>query len=247
MSIKEIYSISLCFGKKTHLDIKSPILLPYLEKSKQHDLKFPFFYKIYSIIYPNLPVPSDVEVRAIFYDKKGTCCTGILDSIKIKFEDYFLPISVPPQYSELYSTKEGKTELRKTLFKKLWKMFKTNSSNYIQYVNSYRLIEFDKQTMILAVFSRLGAFLINEDFLSQDILINIPCTGDVKDDISNRENVKVKTFYDLQKRKFNKSSYDFIFDEFLEKNAEDSHFANYGELKHGKYHLAEVLIFVPEK
>jgi hypothetical protein len=230
-----------------HLVIKGPILLPYLEKSNQLDLKFPYFYKIYSIIYPKLPIPSDVEVRAIFYNKMGTCCTGNLDSIKIKFEDYFLPISVAPQYRDLYSTKEGKIELRGAIFKKLWKSFKSDGS--AKFVNSYRLIEFNRQAMIKAVFSRLGAFLIDEDFLSQDILINIPCTGELKDDIGDlsNEDTKVKTFYDLESRRFKKSAYDFIFDEFLEKNSENSHFAKTGDLKHGKYHLAEVLIFVPEK
>jgi hypothetical protein len=235
----------------SHIDINSPILLPYLEVSTELNFKFPYFYKIYCIIYPKLPIPSDVEVRAIFYDKLGTCCTGTLDPIKIKFEDYFLPISVPPQYRGLYNSKEGKSELRKIIFKKLWKDFKTNSTNYKDYVNSYRLIDFDKNTMKKAVFSRLGAFLINEDFLSVDFLVNNPCTDEVKDDVLNIKtlpnNVRVKTFYDIESHKFKKSSYDFIFDEFLEKNSENSYFSKQGKLKHGKYHLAEVLIFVPEK
>jgi hypothetical protein len=235
-----------------HLDIKGPILLPYLEKSNQLDFKFPYFYKIYSIIYPKLPIPSDVEVRAIFYDKLGICGTGLLNSIKIKFEDYFLPISVPPQYKDFYNTKQGKSQLRKIIFDKLWKSFKTSNKNNIEFVNSFRLIEFHKNAMVKAVYSRLGAFLINDDFLSLDILINIPCTGKAKDDISQQQfdkNVKVKHFYDLSINKFKKSSYDFIFDEFLEKNNEyiDNTVKNEVNVRQGKYNLAEVLIFVPER
>lgn len=29
--MKEMYSLSICFGKKDHLNIMGPILLPYLE------------------------------------------------------------------------------------------------------------------------------------------------------------------------------------------------------------------------
>jgi hypothetical protein len=33
-NLKEIYSISLCFGKRDHLDIMGPIIVPYLERKE---------------------------------------------------------------------------------------------------------------------------------------------------------------------------------------------------------------------
>jgi len=33
--MKEIYSINLCFGKQDHLNIRGPILIPYLEQEEE--------------------------------------------------------------------------------------------------------------------------------------------------------------------------------------------------------------------
>lgn len=31
-NLKELYSISICFGKRDHLNIMGPIIVPYLER-----------------------------------------------------------------------------------------------------------------------------------------------------------------------------------------------------------------------
>lgn len=110
-NVNEIFSINICFGKKEHLYIQQPILIPYLEKlvnsndgidkankANQEQKIFPYFYKIDLIIYPSFPIPSLIETQAVFYDNKGNAYTGKLNPIDIKFEDYFLPISFPKNY-----------------------------------------------------------------------------------------------------------------------------------------------------
>jgi hypothetical protein len=170
----------------------------------------------------------------------------MLNSIKITFEDYFLPINMPSKYRNYYDAADGKINLRKIIFKTLWKKFKINNDNYKYYVNSYRLIDLDRDTMTNKVFNRLGPFLINENFLDIDYVIDNPCSGEYKE-IKTSENTKVKTFYDLNSRKFETSSYDFIFDEFLERNVDNSYYAKFHSLRQGRYNLAQVLIFIPEK
>jgi hypothetical protein len=278
--ISQIYSINLCFGRMSHLDIKGPTLLPYLELDKNsyekkllenqtyniNNLKFPYFYKIYLIVYPSQPIPSDVEVRAIFYDNLGVCYTGMLNSIKIKFEDFFLPISVPPQYKLIYDTPEGKIKLREVLFKKLWRQFKMNDTNFKSFVNTSRMVDLDKSNMIKLVFARLGPFLINQNFLKIDYIVNSPYQENFSD-LQNEEvlqapspneesstlsnipsdNVRIKDYYDNVNNKFRTISYDFVMDEFLEKNSDQSYFAKTNVLRPSRYHLAEVIIFIPEK
>ena len=272
--IKEIYSISLCFGKMSHLEIRGPILLPYLELNTHNDknYKFPYFYKIYLFVYPLNPIPSDVEVRAIFYDKQGTCCTGILNSIKIKFEDFFLPIGVPPQFKNFYSNPKAKILSRGAIFKKLWKDFKIGKKSK-DYVNSSRTLDFNSEKMIKLVSARLGPFLIDENFTEMIFIVKNPykqddnCsasdlnpvignfvekTSNDSDNLTitqkgNEEKIVVKNYYDSVTGKFKTISYDFIMDEFLEKNSDKSFYAKNNVLRNSWYHLAEVLIFVPEK
>lgn len=284
--ISQIYSINLCFGRMSHLDIKGPTLLPYLEINKypqektetivldnqeciENNLKFPYFYKIYLIVYPSQPIPSDVDVRAIFYDNLGVCYTGILNSIKIKFEDFFLPISVPPQYKLIYDSLEGKLKLREVLFKKLWRQFKMNDSNFKNFVNTSRMVDLDKSNMIKLVLARLGPFLINQNFLKIDYVVNSPYQENFCDlqseevshiqnssllnkdlktlNYSSTDNMRIKDYYDIENNKFRTISYDFIMDEFLEKNSDQSYFSKNNVLRPSKYHLAEVIIFIPEK
>jgi hypothetical protein len=207
------------------------------------------------IIYPKLPIPSDVETRAIFYDSTGFCYTGRLNSVKINFEDFFLPINVPLNYKNIYKT-EGKTELREIIFKELWSKFKINKDNYLEFVNTYRLVDVDKDKMVNIVNKRLGPFLINEKFLSDEYVIKNPYHQDYIDTFSDsfirnekleKINQKIKNYYCEKQMKFISNYYDFTIDEFLDKNISKSYLAKFNTLKLSKYFLAKVLIFVPEK
>jgi len=223
-------------------------------KNQQMILNFPYFYKIYLMIYPTFPIPSDVENRIIFYDHKGVCYTGKLDSVKIKFQDFFLPISVPPKYNLIYDSNEGKIRMRKTIFKKLWKEFKIKNDEFTEYVNTYRVVDLEKKITVKLVKERLEPFLINQNYLESDFILKSPYNIDYIDIFSDsffsREsgkipnNMKLKDYYDVYNNKFNSSSYDFMMDELFEKK---SFFNKYSILKQSKYHLAEVLIFVPAK
>jgi len=228
----------------------------FVKQSRDQNLhlKFPYFYKIYLMIYPTFPIPSDVENRIIFYDLKGTCYTGKLDSIKIKFQDFFLPICVPPKYNTIYESNQGKIKMRKTIFKKLWKEFKIKNDEFTEYVNTYRLIDFQKNKMVELVNERLGPFLINQNYLESDFILKSPYNIDYIDIFSDSlfakengkisKNIKLKDYYDIYENRCDSSSYDFMMDELFEKK---SFFNKFNILKQSKYHLAQVLIFVPAK
>ena len=60
------------------------------------------------------------------------------------------------------------------LKKKLWKQFKVNDYNFKNYVNTSRMVDLNKEEMINIVFTRLGPFLINENFQNLDYVVNCP-------------------------------------------------------------------------
>lgn len=222
--------------------------------SNNLNLHFPYFYKIYLMIYPTFPIPSDVEIRIIFYDIEGVCYTGKLDSVKIKFQDFFLPICVPPKYNKIYESIEGKIKMRKKIFKKLWKEFKIKNYDFTNFVNTFRLIDFKQKDMVRLVNQRLGPFLINQNYLESDFIMKSPYNIDYIDVFSDSQfsmqngkntlNIKLKDYYNVYENKFLSQSYDFVMDEFFDKK---SFFNKYNILKQSKYHLAEVLIFVPAR
>jgi len=217
-------------------------------------------------VYPTFPIPSDVETRAIFYDAKGLCCTGILNSIKFQFEDYFLPIYIPPIYKPIYK-EQGKLQLLEILFKNFWTKLKINQQNKNNhYINSFRLLDIPKEEIIKVVNSRLGPFLVNQNFLDLDYIVKNPYhndsieTSETADSKGNYrlcsyyrflEDIKflckkIKNYYDSKTDKFKNNTYDFAIDEYLEKN---SNLTEVSDIKtnHSIYNLAKVLIFVPEK
>lgn len=149
-------------------------------------------------------------------------------------------------------------ELREIIFKELWSKFKIHNSNYQDYVNTFRLVDVEKEKMINIVNKRLGPFLINENFLSEEYIIKNPYYNDYVEifseyngisnhNLENISNQKFKNYYSEKEMKFLSNYYDFTIDEFLDKNSAKSYLAKYNILKLSKYHLAKVLIFVPAK
>ena len=201
------------------------------------------------IAYPTFPIPSNVETRAIFYDAKGLCCTGILNSIKFNFEDFFLPIYVPPQYKPIYK-EDGKLQLLEILFKNFWTKFKIIQENKDNNnINSFRLLDIPKEEMIKVVNSRLGPFLVNQNFLDMDYIVKNPYHNDLVEPTQNlniKRTSKIKNYYDENTEKFKNNTYDFAIDEYLEKNNNISEISEF-TTKDSIYNLAKVLIFVPEK
>ena len=91
-------------------------------------------------------------------------------------------------------------------------------------------------------------FKLNENFLKFDYVVNNPYEDGNSSIESNKlDTLKVKNYYDSIKEEFTTISYNFIMDEFLEKNSEKSYFAKNNVLRASRYHLAQVIIFVPEK
>lgn len=234
--INKTFSTLLCFGVIPSLEIISPILLPYLElcDEKVKDT-FPYIYKTYLIIYPKVPVPSDIKTRIIFYDKNGKCCTGLLNNLKIVFEDFFLPISLPFENG----SEEDITQFKKKLFKHLWKKFKINSDLFI---NTNRTFSFQKKKIITIVKNKLHPFLIEENYEDKFYIIENPY---IKTPNEYPNGYTIKKNYEAKTGKYRKSSYDFFMDNFThekDKNieSEESIFTPVN------YIIGKVLIFIPE-
>ena len=239
--------------------------------------KFPYFYKINLIIYPSYPIPSEIETQAIFYDSNGTCCTGKLNQIGLKFEDYFLPNPVPVKYEEHKMNKMNK--MKELIFKNLWKSFKKSDISN-QFINSHRTLDISKDKMINLVFDRLGPFLIDKDFLNTEYCVKINSIDDEiecnlhESDNNSNSNINssnnsnspnnnssnspftntqekrniIKEYYNNNNDNSYKSSfYDFSMDKILQKNKVNSDFTKYNILKQSKFNQAKVLIFVPKK
>lgn len=166
--------------------------------------EFPYFYKIYLMIYPTLPIPSDVEVRAIFYDNNGTCCAGLLSPIKIRFEDYFLPIRIPLKYEKqfLEDEEEKQSLIKNLIFKNLWNKFKIKDENKFSFVNTCKLLNLDRENMIKLVISRLKPFLININFLDLDYILRNPFNLKDLEVETLKEEEKSKNFIFLKRRQF---------------------------------------------
>ena len=234
--INKTFSNLLCFGVIPSLEIISPILLPYLELCDEKDKDtFPYVYKAYLIIYPKVPIPSDIKTRIIFYDKNGKCCTGLLNNLKIVFEDFFLPISLPFENG----SEEDIIQFKKKLFKHLWKKFKIDSDSYI---NTNRTFSFPKQKIITIVKNKLHPFLIEQNFEDKFYIIENPY---IKTSNEYPNNYTIKKNFETRTGKYRKSSYDFLMDNFIyEKDrnseSEDTIFTPVN------YIIGEVLIFIPE-
>lgn len=182
-----------------------------------------------------------------------------MNSVKINFEDFFLPITVPNTYEYLYKG-TMKNDLKEIIFQELWTNFKKKKDSR-SHVHVYRLLDIDKEKIVKLVTSRLGPFLINEYFLENDYVIKNPYYQDYIDlisdsdvikhelDIDNKDshNKTFKNYYSEKEKRFVHNYYDFAFDDFLDKNQKKSYFSKYKILKQSKYNLAKVLIFVPEK
>ena len=193
--INEMFSISLTFGESPYISIVQPILLPYLS-STLNDLNH---YRIYCFVYPTLPVPSEIEVNAVFYTNVGNCVTGNLENLNLKFEDYFLPIYFPLPFGE------GKKELKTELFTKFWKGFK----NLQEAVNSVKLIETSADRMITKVRGMFEPFLLDYEFDKKRYKVENPY-----EEAEWEEGILMKQYYG---KKVN-CSYDFNFDRLIEKN-----------------------------
>lgn len=155
-NLEKLYSIILNFGYSDHLIIKQPILLPYIEKQIDEDLNinFPYFYKFELFIFPLYPIPSEIDVQASFFDENSNSFTGNLNKVKVKFEDFFCPITFNINNNQNHSY------LKEILFTKLWETFDYN------YINSCRLINKSRSEMINIVKNKLGPFVINNDYFT---------------------------------------------------------------------------------
>jgi len=116
-------------------------------------------------------------------------------------------------------------------------------------INSFRLLDIPKEEMIKVVNSRLGPFLVNQNFLDMDYIVKNPYHNDLVEPTQNlniKRTSKIKNYYDENTEKFKNNTYDFAIDEYLEKNNNISEISEF-TTKDSIYNLAKVLIFVPEK
>ena len=228
-SINKMYSISLCFGVIPSMEIISPILLPYIEVND--DKSNPYNYQIYLIIYPKVPIPSDIKTRIIFYDQNGKCCYGLLNNLKIVFEDFFLPITLPFKSENI----QDEIKFKQKLFKRLWKTIKENKDG--NSINTNRTFTLNKDSIMTIVKNKLLPFLIDQDIEDKYYIIENPYMTKHTEYPSN---YIIKQNYDIKTGKYKKSSYDFFMDNFIQDSKDTDIFSPV------KYNLAKVLIFIPE-
>lgn len=291
--ISKMYSINISFGHESHLEIKQPIILPYLENIQIYlnnknncsksdideillnnniidNFKFPYFYKIDLIIYPMYPIPSNIETKATFYTEDSCLCTGKLNPVIIKFEDYFIPIEFPKNFLIYKANNVYNYKIKKLLFSYLWNAFNNeNCEDNELCVNTCKLIDKDRDYMNNKVKEMLRPFLVNNDYLSKKYVIKNALTNnkhtrtDKNKLDKNDEEILINSefnFYDFttdnilyndSKKRNNKSKQSEIFNK-IEK--EEPFYKVTSDLNVNLffknevyYNLAEVIIFIPKK
>lgn len=189
----EIYSINLFFAQNNNISIKQPILLPILQRSSEKIEAFPYFYKINLVLYSENPVPCEIETLIMYYNQEGLAYNGRLDSIHLRFEDFFLPFKYNNMHLSNHST-ESNSKYGKMIFTRLWREFDSKSTETCSdYINSIRLIDIEKNNMISKIKAKLSPFICDEkEKVIKNTDLEIEEYDFCVDDILKKVNIKEK-------------------------------------------------------
>lgn len=251
MNCKRLFSLCLCFCSIPELDIQSPVLIPFLSQndnnsssSSSSNMVYPYYYKFYLVIYPKLPIPSEIKSRAVCFNDKAHCNTGIIQSLYVKFEDYFLPITIPLLSNNNTNTTTNTVsndispDIKENIFNYFWKHFKE-----LNIVNTNRTFNLPKAKVTSLIKQKLFPFLINQHYLQTTYHIPNPYTAITHNKPSTSPNTIIKSYFNITTEQYNNNDYDFSLDAYINPK---HHNANTNTI-YGEYHLAKVLIFIPQQ
>ena len=249
-AIKRLFSLCLCFCSIPELDIQSPVLIPFLSQndisssnSNSSNKVYPYYYKFYLVIYPKLPIPSEIKSRAVCFNDKAHCNTGIIQSLYVKFEDYFLPITIPLLANNSNTlSKDISPDIKENIFNYFWKQFKE-----LNIVNTNRTFNIPKAKVISLIKQKLFPFLINQHYLQTTYHIPNPYNNNLHKTIQPSANSQpiIKSYFNINTEQYNNNDYDFSLDAYI--NSKHHLDKSISTTIYGEYHLAKVLIFIPKQ
>jgi hypothetical protein len=156
----------------------------------------------------------------------------------VKFEDYFLPITIPllSNNTTTTTTNTVSPDIKENIFNYFWKHFKERNI-----VNTNRTFNLPKGKVTSLIKQKLFPFLINQHYLQTTYHIPNPyTTTTTHSNPSTSPHTIIKSYFNITTEQYNNNDYDFSLDAYI-------HPKQHNTTIYGEYHLAKVLIFIPKQ